>query len=183
MPVLHGPGAPGRRRAGVSARAVSRFAPAAHLGFYRGRMLIWQVIQSGPLLSVKERREKYFGEARQLLQETRAAFPENRVVRMYLGEPIPWPKPYPADPAAPRLGQPPARGFGEARRRDSLVDRRAPASRWPVRWRLGRRRRNVALVGAGDDRVRGPGHRRPRRSASRAAFSTSRTCARASPPA
>ncbi len=69
--------------------------------FYRGRMLIWQVIQSSPLLSVKERREKYFGEARELLQETRAAFPENRVVRMYLGEPIPWPKSYPADPAAP----------------------------------------------------------------------------------
>ncbi len=69
--------------------------------FYRGRMLIWQVIQSSPLLSVKERREKYYGEARRLLQETRQAFPENRVVRMYLGEPIPWPKPFPADPAAP----------------------------------------------------------------------------------
>ncbi|MBN2506281.1 MAG: hypothetical protein JXQ71_06270 [Verrucomicrobia bacterium] len=69
--------------------------------FYRGRMLIWQVIQSGPLLRVKERRDRYFGEARQLLQETRAAFPENRVVRMYLGEPIPWPTPAPHDPAAP----------------------------------------------------------------------------------
>ena len=68
---------------------------------YRGRMLIWRVIQSGPLLWVKESREKYFGEGRRLLEETRAAFPENRVVRMYLGEPIPWPKPHPADPEAP----------------------------------------------------------------------------------
>lgn len=69
--------------------------------FYRGRMLIWQVIQSSPLLSVKERRENYYGEGQRLLQETRQAFPENRIVRMYLGEPIPWPKSYPADPAAP----------------------------------------------------------------------------------
>ena len=69
--------------------------------FYRGRMLIWQVIQSGPLLRVKERREKYYGEGRRLLEETRRAFPENRVVRMYLGEPIPWPKPFRADDQAP----------------------------------------------------------------------------------
>lgn len=68
---------------------------------YRGRMLIWQVIQSGPLLRVKESREKYYGEARRLLEEARQAFPENRVVRMYLGEPIPWPEPHPADPEAP----------------------------------------------------------------------------------
>jgi len=69
--------------------------------FYRGRMLIWQVIQSGPLLRVKASREKYYGEARLLLEEARTAFPENRVIRMYLGEPIPWPKQFPADPRAP----------------------------------------------------------------------------------
>lgn len=68
---------------------------------YRGRMLIWQVIQSGPLLRVKESREKYYGEGRRLLEETRQAFPENRVARMYLGEPIPWPKPHPVNPEAP----------------------------------------------------------------------------------
>jgi hypothetical protein len=68
---------------------------------YRGRMLIWQVIQSGPLLWVKERREKYFGEGRRLLEEARRAFPENRVARMYLGEPIPWPKRYEPVPGAP----------------------------------------------------------------------------------
>jgi hypothetical protein len=68
---------------------------------YRGRMLLWRVIQSGPLLRVKETRDRYYGEARSLLEETRAAFPENRVVRMYLGEPIPWPRQIPADDRAP----------------------------------------------------------------------------------
>jgi hypothetical protein len=68
---------------------------------YRGRMLIWQVIQSGPLLRVKESREKYYGEGRRLLEEARQVFPENRVIRMYLGEPFPWPKLYPADREAP----------------------------------------------------------------------------------
>lgn len=69
--------------------------------YYRGRMLIWRVIQIGPLLRVKETREAYYDEARRLLGVTRKAFPENRIVRMYLGEPIPWPKSYEPDPAAP----------------------------------------------------------------------------------
>ncbi len=68
---------------------------------YRGRMLIWRVVQSGPLLRVKETRDRYYGEARRLLEETRQAFPENRVVRMYLGEPIPWPRTIPSDDRAP----------------------------------------------------------------------------------
>ena len=69
--------------------------------YYRGRMLIWRVIQSGPLLRVKESREAYYSEGRRLLEESRQAFPQNRVIRMYLGEPIPWPKNYPAHTAAP----------------------------------------------------------------------------------
>jgi len=68
---------------------------------YRGRMLIWRVIQSGPLLRVKESRDAYYGEGRRLLEEAQKAFPENRVVRMYLGEPIPWPTKYEALPEAP----------------------------------------------------------------------------------
>jgi hypothetical protein len=52
-------------------------------------------------LRVKEARDLYYGEARQLLQEASRAFPQNRVLRMYLGEPIPWPAKHPADPAAP----------------------------------------------------------------------------------
>ena len=69
--------------------------------FYRGRMLLWRVIESGPLLRVPERRDAYYGEARRLLEVTRKAFPENRVVRMYLGEPIPWPRSRTAVPEAP----------------------------------------------------------------------------------
>ena len=69
--------------------------------FYRGRMLIWRVIQSGPLLRVRESRERYYSEGRALLEETSKAFPENRVVRMYLGAVIPWPKHYAPDPNAP----------------------------------------------------------------------------------
>jgi hypothetical protein len=68
---------------------------------YRGRMLLWRVIQSGPLLRVKESRELYYSDARRLLQEASRAFPENRVLQMYLGVPIPWPAKHPTDPAAP----------------------------------------------------------------------------------
>ncbi len=68
---------------------------------YRGRMLIWIVIQSGPLRRVKEDRDAYFGEARRLLEEARKAFPENRVLGMYLGDPIPWPSKSEPAPGAP----------------------------------------------------------------------------------
>lgn len=68
---------------------------------YRGRMLIWRVVQVGPLRRVPERCDAYYGEARKLLEEARRAFPDNRVIRMYLGEPIPWPSPFEPDPAAP----------------------------------------------------------------------------------
>ncbi len=68
---------------------------------YRGRMLIWRVIQSGPLLRVKESREAYYGEARALLEEARRAFPENPVIPIYLGQPAPWTPPCPPDPQAP----------------------------------------------------------------------------------
>lgn len=68
---------------------------------YRGRMLIWRVVQVGPLRRVPERCEAYYGEAKRLLQEAREAFPENRVIRMYLGEPIPWPSAFAPEPAAP----------------------------------------------------------------------------------
>lgn len=68
---------------------------------YRGRLLIWRVIESGPLLRVKETRDLYYGEARRLLQEASQAFPANRVLRMYLGQPIPWAAPCAPDAAAP----------------------------------------------------------------------------------
>jgi hypothetical protein len=92
--------------------------------FYRGRMLIWRVIQSGPLLRVKERREAYFNEGRRLLEEARRAFPENRVIRMYLGEPIPWPEPLQesADVSKRPLTQPISPAGGEGGRRPGEGD-------------------------------------------------------------
>ena len=69
---------------------------------YRGRMLIHQVIQSGNLRSSKELREAYCGEGRRLLNIAKKAFPENRMIRMYLDEPwMGWPHEIQADPQAP----------------------------------------------------------------------------------
>ncbi len=77
----------------VNPPALSEGSPLRPIwAFYRARMLIWQVIQSGPLFGVKEAREPYFHEAARWLEETAAAFPHNRVVKMYMGQPIPWPK-------------------------------------------------------------------------------------------
>lgn len=69
--------------------------------WYRGRLLLWRIVQSAPLREVKERRDAYLGEAWTLLEEAGRAFPENRVIQMYLGRPIPWPEEFPADPQAP----------------------------------------------------------------------------------
>ena len=69
---------------------------------YRGRMLIWRVIQSGPLLRVAETRNAYYGEGCRLLEQARVAYPENQVIGMYLGEPIPWPKAYPPVDGLPK---------------------------------------------------------------------------------
>jgi len=92
--------------------------------FYRGRMLIWRVIQSGPLLRVKERREAYFNEGRRLLEEARRAFPENRVIRMYLDQPIPWPESLhgSADVSKRPLTQPISPAGGEGGRRPGEGD-------------------------------------------------------------
>ena len=57
--------------------------------------------QATPLRVVEESRVAYYGEAVRLLEICRAAYPENRVVRMYLGEPISWPVAFAVDPNAP----------------------------------------------------------------------------------
>ncbi|MSU66819.1 MAG: hypothetical protein EXS38_12135 [Opitutus sp.] len=69
--------------------------------FYRARMLLWRVIQARPLRIVDETRQVYYGEAIRLLEVARQAFPENRLIRMYLGETIPWPKSYLTHARAP----------------------------------------------------------------------------------
>ena len=51
---------------------------------YRGRMLIWNAIQHGLLV------EDFYADGRALLAEAEAAYPDNRVIGMYLDTPIPW---------------------------------------------------------------------------------------------
>lgn len=65
---------------------------------YRGRMLVQTVIQS----TTGRVFEDWIREGRRLLEIARAAYPENRIVGMYLDTPIRgWPVEYAADPRAP----------------------------------------------------------------------------------
>jgi hypothetical protein len=64
---------------------------------YRGRMLIWQVIQSGPLLRVKLSREKYYGEARRLL-DTAGPFQRIASSACTSANPFRGPRPHPTTP-------------------------------------------------------------------------------------
>jgi hypothetical protein len=68
---------------------------------YRGRMLIQQVIQTAFILNDNNLRKAYMGEGREALSIAAAAFPDNRILRMWLDEPIPW-QAYSADPRAPQ---------------------------------------------------------------------------------
>lgn len=70
-------------------------------GMYVGRMLIQLPIQSGGIFRDDERRTTYYTNARELLNASKAAFPNNRIIRMYLEEPIPWPSINPPDANAP----------------------------------------------------------------------------------
>lgn len=67
---------------------------------YRGRMLIWSGIQTGTFVSTASQRDDWYGEARTLLDVAQEAFPDNRVIGMYLDTPIPWPA-IEDDPDAP----------------------------------------------------------------------------------
>ena len=68
---------------------------------YRGRLLVWITVQHGSLLHVKARREANYSEARRLLKVAQESFPENRIIAMYLGTPLPWKVSYPTDRQAP----------------------------------------------------------------------------------
>ncbi len=61
--------------------------PLTHL--YRARMLIWTANEYGNILGYHDERRRYFDRATAELRAAAKAFPENRIVRMYLGEPIP----------------------------------------------------------------------------------------------
>ena len=77
----------------------SPLAPIALL--YEARMHLWVTLEYGGFWSDPAKRRKQFDKVRPMFEELRTRFPENRIVRMYLGEPFPPEKQYPAPPDAP----------------------------------------------------------------------------------
>jgi hypothetical protein len=68
---------------------------------YRGRMLTWYALESGTVWRTPHLKRAFLDTARGFFEKTAAAFPENRIARMYLGEPIASPKRYAAPTGAP----------------------------------------------------------------------------------
>jgi len=77
----------------------SPFYPLTYI--YRARMLTWVTLEYGGVVRSHERRREFLDRARHFFELAKQHFPENRVVRMYLGEPIPPAKHYPPAPGAP----------------------------------------------------------------------------------
>jgi hypothetical protein len=71
-------------------------------GYYKARSLLWIPIQIGGIRRDSNKRERYYSKARRYLQIAGKAFPENRIIAMYNGEPYPWPADFDPDPHAPR---------------------------------------------------------------------------------
>jgi hypothetical protein len=64
-------------------------------------MVIWYAMESGSIWSIPESRREFFAIARGFFEKYTAAFPENRIARMYLGHPTGPYKRYEAAPGAP----------------------------------------------------------------------------------
>ena len=78
----------------------SPLLPIADL--YRARMLLWVTLEHGGYWSKADARRERFAMIRPVFERAKEAFPENRILRMYLGEPIPPEIEYPAVPGAPQ---------------------------------------------------------------------------------
>ncbi|MEC9466857.1 MAG: hypothetical protein VX834_13785 [Myxococcota bacterium] len=63
---------------------------------YRGRMLIWNALEMGLM------QDLCYEDGRALLEVARQAFPDNPVIPIYLGEPMPWPALFQPAPSAPQ---------------------------------------------------------------------------------
>jgi hypothetical protein len=68
---------------------------------YRGRMVTWYALESGSVWKILPKKASFLDVARDFFEKASAAFPDNKIVRMYLGTPIPLEKRYPAVPGAP----------------------------------------------------------------------------------
>ena len=69
---------------------------------YRGRMVIWFAMESGGVWRNPQRKRKFFDIARSFFEKYSQAFPENKIARMYLAEPIGPRRQYEAPPGAPK---------------------------------------------------------------------------------
>ncbi|HEC04518.1 MAG TPA: hypothetical protein ENI81_13370, partial [Phycisphaerales bacterium] len=69
---------------------------------YRGRMVIWYALESGGVWNNPERKRKFFAAARGFFKKYAEAFPQNKIVRMYLGQPTGPYKRYEAVAGAPQ---------------------------------------------------------------------------------
>jgi hypothetical protein len=68
---------------------------------YRARMLTWVTLEFGGLWSNPEAKRAQFEKIRPLFEELAETFPQNPLVKMYLGNPIPAEPAYEPDPNAP----------------------------------------------------------------------------------
>jgi len=68
---------------------------------YRGRMVIWYAMESGSVWSIPERRREFFDIALGFFEKYAGTFPENKIARMYLGQPTEPYKQYETVPGAP----------------------------------------------------------------------------------
>lgn len=88
-----------RRDIDFGIAANSPLYPLTYL--YRGRAVLTIVLQNGNLWAYPDRRREWFGIARGFFERAHAAFPENRIARMYLGEGLPWTRDWEQVAAAP----------------------------------------------------------------------------------
>lgn len=68
---------------------------------YRARMLIWVTLETGNIWNDADQRAAFLNKARAELETFHRDFPENRIARMILGEPIPPERTLTAPPNAP----------------------------------------------------------------------------------
>ncbi len=67
--------------------AASPLHPLAE--FYRARMLVWACLEYSDIYPFADKRATYLSKAKEKFELAAKAFPENRLARMYLGQPIP----------------------------------------------------------------------------------------------
>jgi len=71
------------------------------IAFFRSRMLVAKLIQSGNIINVPDVRDRYLAESRRLMIIASSSFPENQLAENYLGKYKPWEEIVPYNPAAP----------------------------------------------------------------------------------